>query len=135
MCPPQRLQLLSALLYPLRSLVWHGEERRVGCRRLPVVRPPHSDMSPVCREHPGTIFCLWIMVLFCICHDKMSNCFVLRVFSLQFGLEMSYWTAVNTVFVLGSLAMYFAVTFTMYSDGLFLALPSAFSFIGEWYKL
>lgn len=50
---------------------------------------------------------------------------------LQLGLEMSYWTAVNTLFVLGSLAMYFVVTFTMYSNGLFLMLPRAFSFIGE----
>uniref|UniRef100_A0A3Q3KLL6 Phospholipid-transporting ATPase n=1 Tax=Monopterus albus TaxID=43700 RepID=A0A3Q3KLL6_MONAL len=44
--------------------------------------------------------------------------------------SMSYWTAVNTFFVLGSLAMYFAVTFTMYSNGMFLMLPSAFPFIG-----
>uniref|UniRef100_A0A8C5H312 Phospholipid-transporting ATPase n=1 Tax=Gouania willdenowi TaxID=441366 RepID=A0A8C5H312_GOUWI len=44
--------------------------------------------------------------------------------------DMCYWTAVNTVFVLGSLAMYFAVTFTMYSNGLFLVLPSAFPFMG-----
>uniref|UniRef100_A0A672JE94 Phospholipid-transporting ATPase n=1 Tax=Salarias fasciatus TaxID=181472 RepID=A0A672JE94_SALFA len=51
-------------------------------------------------------------------------------FSAQLGLEMAFWTAVNTFFVVGSLAMYFAVTFTMYSDGLFLALPSAFHFIG-----
>ncbi|XP_040010343.1 phospholipid-transporting ATPase ID-like isoform X4 [Xiphias gladius] len=50
--------------------------------------------------------------------------------SIQLGLEMSYWTAVNTFFVLGSLAMYFAVTFTMYSNGMFLMLPSAFPFIG-----
>uniref|UniRef100_A0A672JEA8 Phospholipid-transporting ATPase n=1 Tax=Salarias fasciatus TaxID=181472 RepID=A0A672JEA8_SALFA len=49
---------------------------------------------------------------------------------VQLGLEMAFWTAVNTFFVVGSLAMYFAVTFTMYSDGLFLALPSAFHFIG-----
>uniref|UniRef100_A0A7N8YPW2 Phospholipid-transporting ATPase n=1 Tax=Mastacembelus armatus TaxID=205130 RepID=A0A7N8YPW2_9TELE len=51
-------------------------------------------------------------------------------FSAQLGLEMSYWTAVNTIFVLGSLVMYFAVTFTMYSNGMFLMLPSAFPFIG-----
>uniref|UniRef100_A0A673C2L3 Phospholipid-transporting ATPase n=1 Tax=Sphaeramia orbicularis TaxID=375764 RepID=A0A673C2L3_9TELE len=43
---------------------------------------------------------------------------------------MAYWTAVNTFFILGSLAMYFAVTFTMYSNGMFLMLPSAFPFIG-----
>ncbi|XP_013870106.1 phospholipid-transporting ATPase ID isoform X2 [Austrofundulus limnaeus] len=51
--------------------------------------------------------------------------------SIQLGLEMSYWTAVNTFFVLGSLVMYFVVTFTMYSDGMFLLLPSAFPFIGS----
>ncbi|XP_035495956.1 probable phospholipid-transporting ATPase IM isoform X2 [Scophthalmus maximus] len=49
---------------------------------------------------------------------------------IQLGLEMSYWTAVNTIFVLGSLTVYFAVTFTMYSNGMFLVLPSAFPFIG-----
>uniref|UniRef100_A0A8C2XLI5 Phospholipid-transporting ATPase n=1 Tax=Cyclopterus lumpus TaxID=8103 RepID=A0A8C2XLI5_CYCLU len=51
-------------------------------------------------------------------------------FFCGFSAQMSYWTAVNTFFVLGSLAMYFAVTFTMYSDGMFLTLPSAFPFIG-----
>lgn len=44
---------------------------------------------------------------------------------------MSYWTAINTLFLLGSLGMYFVVTFTMYSNGMFLSLPSAFSFVGE----
>lgn len=58
--------------------------------------------------------------------------FDLRPPCLQLGLEMSYWTAVNTLFVVGSLVMYFAVTFTMYSNGMFLALPSAFPFVGEW---
>ncbi|XP_040898069.1 phospholipid-transporting ATPase ID-like [Toxotes jaculatrix] len=58
-----------------------------------------------------------------------QTCLLFAV-SIQLGLEMSYWTAVNTFFVLGSLAMYFAVTFTMYSNGMFLMLPSAFPFIG-----
>uniref|UniRef100_A0A3B4VBU8 Phospholipid-transporting ATPase n=1 Tax=Seriola dumerili TaxID=41447 RepID=A0A3B4VBU8_SERDU len=58
-----------------------------------------------------------------------QTCLLFAV-SIQLGFEMSYWTAVNTFFVLGSLAMYFAVTFTMYSNGMFLMLPSAFSFIG-----
>ncbi|XP_041855746.1 phospholipid-transporting ATPase ID-like [Melanotaenia boesemani] len=58
-----------------------------------------------------------------------QTCLLFAV-SIQLGLEMSYWTAVNTFFVLGSLAMYFAVTFTMYSNGMFLVLPSAFPFIG-----
>nr|XP_046241947.1 probable phospholipid-transporting ATPase IM [Scatophagus argus] len=52
------------------------------------------------------------------------------VVTIQLGFEMTYWTAVNTLFVVGSLAMYFAVTLTMYSNGMFLLLPSAFPFIG-----
>ena len=56
--------------------------------------------------------------------NKISSC-------AQLVLEMSYWTVVNTLFVLGSLAMYFVVTFAMYSNGSFLLLPRAFSFIGE----
>ncbi|KAA8592502.1 hypothetical protein FQN60_017957 [Etheostoma spectabile] len=58
-----------------------------------------------------------------------QTCLLFAV-TIQLALEMSYWTAVNTFFVLGSLAMYFAVTFTMYSNGMFLMLPSAFPFIG-----
>ncbi|KAM7415669.1 hypothetical protein PAMA_017953 [Pampus argenteus] len=58
-----------------------------------------------------------------------QTCLLFAV-SIQLGLEMSYWTAVNTFFVLGSLVMYFAVSFTMYSNGMFLVLPSVFPFIG-----
>uniref|UniRef100_A0A6Q2WW70 Phospholipid-transporting ATPase n=1 Tax=Esox lucius TaxID=8010 RepID=A0A6Q2WW70_ESOLU len=50
------------------------------------------------------------------------------VFTL--GLDMSYWTAVNQLFVWGSLTMYFAVTFAMYSNGMYLAAPASFPFIG-----
>ncbi|XP_054466422.1 probable phospholipid-transporting ATPase IM [Anoplopoma fimbria] len=58
-----------------------------------------------------------------------QTCLLFAV-TIQLGFEMSYWTAVNTFFVLGSLAMYFAVTFAMYSNGMFLMMPSAFPFIG-----
>ncbi|XP_024908720.1 phospholipid-transporting ATPase ID-like isoform X2 [Cynoglossus semilaevis] len=58
-----------------------------------------------------------------------QTCLLFAV-TIQLGLEMSYWTAVNTFFILGSLAMYFVVTFTMYSNGMFLVLPAAFPFIG-----
>ncbi|KAI4821411.1 hypothetical protein KUCAC02_029345, partial [Chaenocephalus aceratus] len=58
-----------------------------------------------------------------------QTCLLFAV-TIQLGLEMSYWTAVNTFFVLGSLVMYFAVTFTMYSNSMFLMSPSAFPFIG-----
>ncbi|XP_041692767.1 phospholipid-transporting ATPase ID isoform X2 [Coregonus clupeaformis] len=52
------------------------------------------------------------------------------VVSVQIGLDTSYWTAVNHVFVWGSLAVYFAILFAMHSDGLFSIFPSHFPFIG-----
>uniref|UniRef100_A0AAV2MNX7 Phospholipid-transporting ATPase n=1 Tax=Knipowitschia caucasica TaxID=637954 RepID=A0AAV2MNX7_KNICA len=58
-----------------------------------------------------------------------QTCLMFAV-TIQLGLDMSYWTAVNILFVIGSLLMYFAVTFTMYSNGLFLMVPSFSSFIG-----
>ncbi|XP_061586600.1 probable phospholipid-transporting ATPase IM [Cololabis saira] len=58
-----------------------------------------------------------------------QTCLLFAV-SIQLALEMSYWTAVNTLFLVGSLLMYFAVTFVMYSNGTFLIFPSAFHFVG-----
>ncbi|XP_052412625.1 probable phospholipid-transporting ATPase IM [Carassius gibelio] len=49
---------------------------------------------------------------------------------VQLGLDLSYWTVVNHLFVWGSLGMFFILTFTMYTDGLFLLRPSSFAFIG-----
>lgn len=49
----------------------------------------------------------------------------------QLCLDTHYWTTVNQLFVWGSLAMYFAVTFTMYSSGMFLIFTSVFPFTGE----
>uniref|UniRef100_A0A3B5QBV4 Phospholipid-transporting ATPase n=1 Tax=Xiphophorus maculatus TaxID=8083 RepID=A0A3B5QBV4_XIPMA len=40
------------------------------------------------------------------------------------------WTTVNQFFVWGSLAAYFAITFTMYSSGMFLIFTSIFPFVG-----
>uniref|UniRef100_A0A3B4AST8 Phospholipid-transporting ATPase n=1 Tax=Periophthalmus magnuspinnatus TaxID=409849 RepID=A0A3B4AST8_9GOBI len=57
-----------------------------------------------------------------------QTCLMFAV-TIQLGFEMTYWTAVNTLFVMGSLVMYFAITFTMYCNGLFLMLPAAFPFI------
>uniref|UniRef100_A0A3Q2Y9N2 Phospholipid-transporting ATPase n=1 Tax=Hippocampus comes TaxID=109280 RepID=A0A3Q2Y9N2_HIPCM len=51
-------------------------------------------------------------------------------FSAQLCLDTHYWTAVNQFFVWGSLAVYFATTFTMFSNGMFLIFTSAFPFIG-----
>uniref|UniRef100_A0A8C2D3C2 ATPase phospholipid transporting 8B5a n=1 Tax=Cyprinus carpio TaxID=7962 RepID=A0A8C2D3C2_CYPCA len=50
--------------------------------------------------------------------------------SIQLGLDLSYWTVVNHLFVWGSLGMFFILTFTMYTDGLFQLRPSSFAFIG-----
>ncbi|XP_062308024.1 phospholipid-transporting ATPase ID-like [Osmerus eperlanus] len=58
-----------------------------------------------------------------------QTCLLLTV-GIQLGLDMSYWTAVNQIFVWGSLTMYFAVTFAMYSDGMYQISPSSFPFIG-----
>ncbi|XP_076005457.1 putative phospholipid-transporting ATPase IM [Genypterus blacodes] len=58
-----------------------------------------------------------------------QTCLLFAV-TIQLALDMTYWTAVNAGFVLGSLAMYFAVTFAMYSNGMFLIMPSTFPFIG-----
>lgn len=55
---------------------------------------------------------------------------LLAAVSVQLGLDTSYWTAVNQFFLWGSLSMYFAVTFTMYSNGMYLIFTSSFPFIG-----
>ncbi|XP_038840460.1 probable phospholipid-transporting ATPase IM [Salvelinus namaycush] len=58
-----------------------------------------------------------------------QTCLVITV-CIQLCLDMSYWTAVNQVFVWGSLAMYFVVTFSMYSNGTHINFPASFPFIG-----
>ncbi|XP_070706553.1 probable phospholipid-transporting ATPase IM [Pempheris klunzingeri] len=55
---------------------------------------------------------------------------LLVVMNIQLCLDTHYWTAVNQFFVWGSLAAYFAITFTMYSNGMFLIFTSIFPFIG-----
>nr|XP_015831762.2 phospholipid-transporting ATPase ID [Nothobranchius furzeri] len=55
---------------------------------------------------------------------------LLVVVSVQICLDTYYWTAVNQLFVWGSLAIYFAVTFTMYSNGMFFIFTSIFPLIG-----
>uniref|UniRef100_A0AAR2M1Q2 Phospholipid-transporting ATPase n=1 Tax=Pygocentrus nattereri TaxID=42514 RepID=A0AAR2M1Q2_PYGNA len=51
-------------------------------------------------------------------------------FSAQLGLDTYYWTAVNHFFLWGSLSVFFAITFTMYSNGMYLIFTSSFPFIG-----
>ncbi|XP_066506319.1 phospholipid-transporting ATPase ID [Hoplias malabaricus] len=55
---------------------------------------------------------------------------LLIVVNVKLGLDTSYWTAVNHFFLWGSLSVYFAITFTMYSNGMFLIFTSSFPFIG-----
>uniref|UniRef100_A0A8D3E553 Phospholipid-transporting ATPase n=1 Tax=Scophthalmus maximus TaxID=52904 RepID=A0A8D3E553_SCOMX len=49
-------------------------------------------------------------------------------------LDTHYWTAVNQFFMWGSLAVYFAITFTIYSNGMFFIFTSSFPFVGEYYS-
>ena len=49
----------------------------------------------------------------------------------QIGLDTHYWTAVNHLFIWGSLTVYFAVLFAMQSDGMFGIFPSSFPFVGK----
>uniref|UniRef100_A0A8C1V5R9 Phospholipid-transporting ATPase n=1 Tax=Cyprinus carpio TaxID=7962 RepID=A0A8C1V5R9_CYPCA len=58
-----------------------------------------------------------------------QTCLLIAV-SVQMGLDTYYWTAVNQFFLWGSLSVYFAVTFTMYSNGMYLIFTSSFPFIG-----
>ncbi|XP_062984436.1 phospholipid-transporting ATPase ID-like isoform X2 [Elgaria multicarinata webbii] len=55
---------------------------------------------------------------------------LLIVVSVQMGLDTAYWTAMNQLFIWGSLALYFAITFTMYSDGMYLIFTASFPFVG-----
>ncbi|XP_063152014.1 phospholipid-transporting ATPase ID-like isoform X2 [Candoia aspera] len=60
----------------------------------------------------------------------MAQTCLLVVVSVQIGLDTAYWTAVNQLFIWGSLAVYFAITFTLYSDGTYLMFTSSFPFVG-----
>ncbi|XP_051239040.1 phospholipid-transporting ATPase ID isoform X2 [Dicentrarchus labrax] len=51
------------------------------------------------------------------------------VVSVQIGLDKHYWTAVNHLFIWGSLTVYFAILFAMQSNGIFGIFPSNFPFV------
>uniref|UniRef100_A0A671W5R8 Phospholipid-transporting ATPase n=1 Tax=Sparus aurata TaxID=8175 RepID=A0A671W5R8_SPAAU len=55
---------------------------------------------------------------------------VMHVFCSQIGLDKHYWTAVNHLFIWGSVTVYFAILFAMQSNGMFGILPSNFPFVG-----
>ncbi|KAM6984841.1 phospholipid-transporting ATPase ID [Aplochiton taeniatus] len=58
-----------------------------------------------------------------------QTCLLIAV-NIQLCLDTHYWTAVNQFFLWGSLSVYFAITFTIYSNGMFLIFTSSFPFIG-----
>ncbi|KAI1905184.1 hypothetical protein AGOR_G00013520 [Albula goreensis] len=58
-----------------------------------------------------------------------QTCLLIAV-CIQLGLDTFYWTAVNQFFLWGSLSVYFAITFTMYSNGMYLIFTASFPFIG-----
>ncbi|KAK9408713.1 phospholipid-transporting ATPase ID-like [Crotalus adamanteus] len=60
----------------------------------------------------------------------MAQTCLLIVVSVQMGLDTAYWTAVNQLFLWGSLAIYFIITFTLYSDGTYQMFTSSFPFVG-----
>lgn len=65
---------------------------------------------------------------------ELLDCWSLSLsLSMQIGLDTAYWTAINHLFIWGSLVTYFAITFTMYSDGAYWVFPGSFPFIGKSY--
>uniref|UniRef100_A0A3B3ZU39 Phospholipid-transporting ATPase n=1 Tax=Periophthalmus magnuspinnatus TaxID=409849 RepID=A0A3B3ZU39_9GOBI len=51
------------------------------------------------------------------------------VVSVQIGYDMHYWTAINHLFIWGSIAVYFAILFAMQSNGIFGVFTSYFPFV------
>ncbi|KAK7891040.1 hypothetical protein WMY93_023003 [Mugilogobius chulae] len=52
------------------------------------------------------------------------------VVNVQIGLDTHYWTAINHLFIWGSVAMYFALQFALQSNGVFGVFTSYFPFVG-----
>ncbi|XP_076020079.1 phospholipid-transporting ATPase IC [Genypterus blacodes] len=52
------------------------------------------------------------------------------IVNLQISLDTSYWTFVNCFAVLGSIAIYFGITFDVQSAGIHVIFPSIFTFTG-----
>uniref|UniRef100_A0A8C9HIR2 Phospholipid-transporting ATPase n=1 Tax=Piliocolobus tephrosceles TaxID=591936 RepID=A0A8C9HIR2_9PRIM len=52
-------------------------------------------------------------------------------FSAQIALRTTYWTMISHVVIWGSLGFYFCMLFLLYSDGLCLAFPDVFQFLGK----
>ncbi|XP_074251128.1 phospholipid-transporting ATPase FetA-like [Saimiri boliviensis] len=52
------------------------------------------------------------------------------VVTMQIALRTTYWTIINHIFIWGSLGFYFCMSLFLYSDGLCLAFPDVFQFLG-----
>ncbi|XP_050618242.1 phospholipid-transporting ATPase FetA-like [Macaca thibetana thibetana] len=52
------------------------------------------------------------------------------VVTIQIVLKTTYWTMISHVVIWGSLGFYFCMSFLLYSDGLCLAFPDVFQFLG-----
>uniref|UniRef100_A0A8I5P273 Phospholipid-transporting ATPase n=1 Tax=Papio anubis TaxID=9555 RepID=A0A8I5P273_PAPAN len=53
------------------------------------------------------------------------------VVTIQIVLKTTYWTMISHVIIWGSLGFYFCMSFLLYSDGLCLAFPDVFQFLGK----
>ncbi|KAM9735524.1 phospholipid-transporting ATPase ID-like [Menidia menidia] len=60
----------------------------------------------------------------------MGQTCLFLVVSIQLCLESYYWTFINQFFIWGSIAVYFAVSFIMNCNGIFIMFNSMFPFIG-----
>ena len=52
------------------------------------------------------------------------------IVNIQVALDTAYWTVINHFFIWGSILLYFALHFFMYSNGLYGSLPDFFPFVG-----
>ena len=52
------------------------------------------------------------------------------IVNLQVALDTAYWTLINHFFIWGSILLYFALHFFMYSNGVYALFPWMFPFVG-----
>ena len=92
-------------------------------------------------DTPGQVFgqqafafvvgtCLGILVKCQMKHSNPKIRFLVIIVNIQVALDTAYWTIINHFFIWGSVLLYFALHFFMYSNGLYSSLPNYFPFIG-----
>ncbi|XP_039347593.1 probable phospholipid-transporting ATPase IM isoform X2 [Mauremys reevesii] len=82
-----------------------------------------------CGFSAQTVYDQWFITLFNIVYASLPV-LAMGLFD-QIALDTSYWTAINRLFILGSIAVYFAILFAMHSDGIFVIFPNHFPFVGN----